>query len=252
MRKSVQITGALILVLFLIASCVWYAAYQEDTRGRLTISFLGVGQGSAVFIQAPSGRQVLINGGPDAGVLRSLGSVMPPWDRSIDVVIATDARVGEVSGLVDVLQRYTVETILQTSVESTAPMWNLFEKEAQDDALRGTKVRTAHRGQVVDLGKGVYLEVLFPDRNLLSAGVGEGCVVMRLTYGATSALFPCGSTQGVQNYLAMLDGTNLKSNILLSEATSSPIFLGYVAPEYTVHRGEAATFVSDGKAVMQK
>lgn len=252
MRKSVRIKGIVILALFLVVVCIWYAVWREDARGRLVISILNVGQGSAVFISAPSGRQVLIGGGPDASVLRRLGSVMPPWDRSINVVVAPDADAGALSGLVDVLGRYTVDTVIQSSVENTSPMWNLFEKEAQDDVAKGTKILTARRGQYIDLGKGAYLEVLFPDRNLLSAGTGEGCAVMRLVYGTTSVLLTCDATQGVENYLAMLDGIRLKSDVLIEGATSSPIFLGYVAPAYTARTGEAAMFVSDGKTVSRK
>jgi competence protein ComEC len=271
MRKSVRIKSILILAFFLIAAAIWYAAWREDNRGQLTISFLSVGQGNAIFIEAPSGRKVLINGGPDASVLRRLGSVMAPWDRSLDIVVATDADAGDVSGLVDVLQRYTVGTVIQTSVENTSAMWNLFEKEAADAAAKGTTIRTALRGQVIDLGKGAYLEVLFPDRNLLNAGAGEGCVVMHMVYGSTSVMFPCDSTQGVQNYLAMLDGTKLKSEVLVSGATSSPIFLGYVAPTYIVVSracnttpalsadvqtfetcNGTITFVSDGKTIVRE
>ena len=244
MRKSVRIKGIVVLVLCIMTASIWYAAWREDAHGRLAISILNVGKGSAIYIEAPSGRQVLVGGGPDASVLRRLGSVLPPWDRSLDIVVVPDVDAGDVSGLVDVLQRYTVNTIIQSSVQSTTPMWNLFEKEAQDDAAHGTKILTARRGQIIDLGKGAQLEVLFPDRNLLSAGTGEGCVVLRLVYGGTSVLLPCDSTLGVQNYLAMLDGTKLKSDVLVARTKSSPIFLGYVAPQYVVYsRGCDATSV---------
>lgn len=252
MRKSVRIKGVVILALFLFTWCLWYAAEREDAHALLTVSVLNVGQGNALYIEAPSGRRVLINGGPDASVLRRLGSLMSPWDRSIDVVVATDADVGDVSGLIDVLQRYAVGTIIQPSVQNTSAPWNLFEKEAADDASSGTKILTARRGQGIDLGKGAYLQVLFPDRNLLSAGSGEGCVVLKIVYGATSFMLPCDSTSGVQNYLAMLDGIHLKSDALIEGATSSPIFLGYVAPAYTVVSGEAAVFVSDGETVIRR
>jgi competence protein ComEC len=91
MRKSVRVKGIVILALFVLVLCIWYAAWREDARGRLTVSFLNVGQGDAIYIEAPSGRQILIDGGQDGSVLRALGSVMAPWDRSLDVVIATSA-----------------------------------------------------------------------------------------------------------------------------------------------------------------
>lgn len=281
MRKSVRIKGVGIVVLFCLACFVWYAAWREDARGRLTVAFLNVGQGNAAYIESPSGRRVLIDGGPDGSVLRALGSVMPPWNRSFDLVIATSADKDDVSGLVDVLERYEVGTVLQTGVENASPAWSLFEKEAA-----GRDITTARRGQVIGLGGGAFLEVLFPDRNLLDAGAGEGCVVLRLVYGKTSFTLPCDASRGVEEYLAMLDGVGLKSDVLLvghngAKTSSAPVFFGFVSPRYAVYsRGCDAkdfpatetvatmerfgiqtfdtctdgtvTFTSDGKTVVRK
>lgn len=270
MRKSVQVQLVALAVLGVLTAGIWYAVVREERGGMLTVSFLSVGKGEAIFIDAPSGRQVLIDGGPDGGVLRQLGSVMPPWDRTIDMVVATSPDPSDNGGLADVLTRYRVTTVLQTSVQNTSAPWNLFEKEAS-----ASDIRTARRGQVVDLGSGVSLQVLFPDRNILDAGTGEGCVVLRLSYGATSFLLPCDSTVGVQQYLAALDMKSLKSDVLLvrgvSPAKLSPILLGYVAPSFVVVSGSctsvsstlpfgskahvldtcqgAMTFVSDGKTL---
>ena len=82
MRRSLQIQGVAILALLVLAGGVWYAALREDRARRLTVSFLNVGQGDAIFIDAPSGRQVLIDGGPSGGgLLRRLSAVMPFYAR---------------------------------------------------------------------------------------------------------------------------------------------------------------------------
>ncbi len=271
MRKSVRVQLVAVAILGVLAAALWYAIAREDRGGKLTVSFLAVGKGEAILIDMPSGRQVLIDGGPDGSVLRQLGALMAPWDRSLDLVIATSANKGDVSGLIDVLQRYRVDTVLQTSVEDSSVPWYSFEKGA---AASGTSMRTARRGQIIDLGTGAQLEVLFPDRNLLASGAGEGCVVTRLVYGKTAFLFPCDATTGVQNYLAALDGSTLRADVLTVSAsqakTFSPILLGYVSPKYVVYSGTCAasstlpafsnaetldtcggtvSFVSDGKIV---
>lgn len=266
MRRSVRVTALVLLVLLGIVCTIWYAVAREDRGGRLTVSFLAVGQGDAVFIDAPSGRQVLVDGGPDGSVLRALGSVMPPWDRSVDIVFATSADAGAVSGLVDVLQRYSVDLVVQTGVESSTPVWNLFEQEAA-----GKRIVTARRGQVLDLGGGAYIQILFPDRSVPGAANAEGCVVAKVVYGTTSFLLPCVASAGVQRYLTMLDGTKLHADALLMSPKQniSPIFAGYVAPTYIVAEGctsatstpnaqqlntcdGTVTFVSDGKVVTRK
>ena len=46
----------------------------------------------------------------------------------------------------------------------------------------------ARRGQIVDLGGGAYLQVLFPDRDVLGLTSNDGSLVMKLIYGDTSFL----------------------------------------------------------------
>ena len=68
----------------------------------------------------------------------------------------------------------------------------------------------------------------------------DGCVVVRLVYGATAFMLSCDAPQSIENYLVTLGTSTLKSNVLKaghhgSKTSSSPLFLGYVAPEYGVY-----------------
>lgn len=270
MRKSARAKGVVILVLLVFSLAIWYGVYREDRQGMLTVSFLAVGEGTAVFIDAPSGRQVLIDGGPNGEVLRQLGSVMPPWDRSIDVIVATSPDPGSVSGLVDVLPRYAVRTVVQSGIENTSAMWNVFEKEVESAAANGTTVLTGTRGQVIDMGKGARLEIIFPDRPLPGVASADGCIIARLVYGTTAFLLPCNASANVGKYIAMLDGTGLKSDVLLASKNTPTVLIGYASPQYIVRSGGcdtegaetetfdaevvttcngSVTFVSDGKSV---
>ena len=81
MRRSVKISLYAILTLLFLSLCIWYAVIRESRNGLLTVSFLDIGQGDSIFIDAPSGRQVLIDGGANGIVLRRLSEVMPWYDR---------------------------------------------------------------------------------------------------------------------------------------------------------------------------
>ena len=94
----------------LLAS-VWQG---EKSDGLLTVAFLDVGQGDSVFIETPDGVQVLIDGGPDRSVLPELASVMPLFDRTLDVMVATHSDKDHLGGLTNVLENYTVKNIMRT------------------------------------------------------------------------------------------------------------------------------------------
>ena len=74
----------------------------------MTVAFLDVGQGDAIFIETPDGVQVLIDGGPDSSALRELARQMSHLDRTIDIVLATHSDKDHIGGLIDVLSRYEV------------------------------------------------------------------------------------------------------------------------------------------------
>ena len=236
MRRSVKITGYAILALLFFAMCIWYAVIQESRDGLLTVSFLNIGQGDSIFIDAPSGRQVLIDGGPSGIVLRELSKVIPWYDRTIDVVIPTHPDADHIGGLIDVLPRYKIEMIVHSDMEGdTATAKALAEGIARE----GARQVIARRGQLIDLGGGAYLEILFPDRSVKNVETNTGCVVTRLVYGKTSFMLSCDAPKEIENYLVRLDGADLHSDVLKaghhgSKNSSSELFVGFVNPTYGV------------------
>jgi len=232
--------GIVILTLLAVSVVIWTAALREDRQGILTVSFLNIGQGDSILIESPSGITALVDGGPTSGVLRELGKAMPWYDKAIDVVIPTHPDSDHISGLVDVLERYKVAYVVQSSVRGSTAIWRTLEDSIAANAKKGTRVVTAQRGQIIDLGGGAYLEVLSPDRSVPDIETNMGCVVTRLVYGNTSFMLDCDAPQAMERYLVSLDGTDLHANVLKaghhgSKTSSSPLFVGYVNPQYAVY-----------------
>lgn len=240
MRRSVQVTGVVILILLAACAVIWSAALRQDRHGLLTVSFLNIGQGDSILIESPTGTTALIDGGPTAGVLREIGKVLPWYDRSIDLIIPTHPDSDHISGLIDVLERYRVGYIVQSSVLGTTATWRTLENSIAADTKKGTRLVTATRGQIIDLGGGAYLEVLSPDRRVPNLETNMGCVITRLVYGSTSFMLDCDAPQAMENYLVSLDGPDLHADVLKaghhgSRTSSSPLFVGYVDPQYAVY-----------------
>lgn len=96
--------------------------------GRLHLVFCDVGQGDAIYIKAPNGREALIDGGPDDRVLDCLSSHRPFFDRKIDVVILTHPEADHLRGLISVLERYKVDYLVVENIFPDSAVFAEFRR----------------------------------------------------------------------------------------------------------------------------
>ncbi len=68
-----KILASIVLLLVIANGLIWYAAIREDRHGMLKVAVLDIGQGDSIYIESPTGNQVLIDGGRTREVLRRLG-----------------------------------------------------------------------------------------------------------------------------------------------------------------------------------
>ena len=109
-------------MLAFLAIVAWLALRQLPDD-RLHVYFLDVGQGDAILVQTPDGRQILIDGGPNpTALLSELSAALPFWDRSLDLVVLTHPDGDHLTGLLTVLDRYQVARVLDTSQADAAPL----------------------------------------------------------------------------------------------------------------------------------
>jgi competence protein ComEC len=216
---------------------IWYAVLAEERRDILTVAFLDVGQGDAIFIEAPNGNQILIDGGPNKSVLRQLSKVMPFYDRSIDVVIATHPDKDHIGGFPDILERYRVDFIMNSELpgESAA-----YQELLRLTEIKGIKRIKAQRGMVIALDEGVFLKILFPDREEISElESNTSSIAAQLVYGDTEFMLTGDSPKAIEEYLVLLDGEKLSSDVLKvghhgSKTSTAISFTGLVSPSYAV------------------
>lgn len=234
--KTREIRLLILTILLLGAVFSVFIAWQEQKNGILTVAFLDIGQGDAIFIEAPNGNQILIDGGPGKSVLRELAQVVPFYDRSIDVVLATHADQDHVGGLPDVLEKYKINIFMETGVSGPSSAYEELEKIIDVQSIKKILVR---KGMVVDLGAGATLQILFPDRDPSGMETNTSSIVVRLVYGENEFLLTGDSPQAIEKYLISAEGALLQSDVLKaghhgSKTSSSAEFVSAVSPEYAV------------------
>lgn len=191
------------------------ALLQGRSDGRLHLYFLAVGQGNGILVVSPSGRTVLIDGGPDAtALLTELGQYRPFWKPDLDLVLLTETAPERLAGPVAALERYRTHAAGRPGRARPSAGWERWQALL---AAQGVEAAPLQAGARFDLGDGVALEVLFPGPVPLpeaAPGGSDDALVLRVRYGAFSALLPTAAgPAGRQALLA--GGADLASTVLL-------------------------------------
>ncbi len=160
-----------------------WSALLTRPDGRLHLYFLNIGQGDGIFIQTPSGRQVLVDGGTSPQTLLSeLGAVMPFWDRSIDLLVLSHPDGDHMNAQLEIPARFQVETAINTAIAQAHP-----DNERWQSAMgrAGVEVQRQAQGGWIDLGDGVALWILWPPPTgfVTKDMDNENSLVIKLVYG---------------------------------------------------------------------
>lgn len=229
----------ILATLFILVGLIQYQ--RSFTEGdTLTVAFLDVGQGDSIYIRAPNGNDVLVDGGPDDQVIRQLHTVMPPFDRDIGLVIATHPDKDHIAGLSSVFDEFQIATFLQSEIHADTS----FDRALADRVAHEPNLRTitARRGErfILDRKHGIFIDILFPDQDTSRfKETNETSIVARLVYGKQSFMLTGDSPASVEQYLATTDTTLIKSTVLKlghhgSKTSSSQMFLKTVQPTVAI------------------
>ena len=210
--------------------------------GLLHVYVLDVGQGDAILVVTPEGRRMLVDGGPDPkATLGAIARLMPPGDRSLDLVAATHLDSDHVGGLLGVLDRYRAGTVLHGGAGQTGsalfPQWRAVLRD------RDHPVAAVHAGHRIRLGRDVTVEALHPPANGLPAGVERNAnnesLALRLDYGDVSFLLTGDIEVEAERYLVEAAGDRLQADVLKvghhgSRTSTTQAFLDRVNPRSAV------------------
>lgn len=235
--------------LFFINIFLFHQDWQNSHRG-LTFVMLDVGQGDALFLESPTGKQIMFDGGPIRKVLGPLQKTMSPFDKSIDMLVITNPDADHIGGFLDILKNYKVNYILESGALTDSKIYQNLKEEIKKQNIR---TMLARGGMRLNIGGGAFVDILFPDRNVSEWATNDGSIVARVSYGKTSIMLTGDATAKTEKIILEnqkksarqdLEGFGLKTTILKvghhgSRTSTSREFAKAVMPVYA--------FISNGK-----
>lgn len=212
--------------------------YSNNKKDYLEVAFLDVGQGDSIFITAPNGKQMLVDGGKNESFLTSLSSEMNSADRTIDVVVATHPDADHIGGFPEIFDRFNILNYVSSVSFSETSLFKELENKSKKEGSLNLK---AKRGDVIILDKkrGIYFQILSPYDGIDAKDTNNSSIVGRLVYGDVVFLLTGDASKMIENVLAYSDEEILESDVLKvghhgSKTSSSLIFLEKVKPDFSI------------------
>ncbi len=216
------------------------SAYTVYSAGPgLNVYFLNVGQGDAIYLELPGGKNALIDGGPSRAATGGLAGFLAEKKVShIDNVVLTHPHSDHYNGLQYVFSNLTVGSFYDTRLDNTGAQGDETIR-TQIAALGVNTVYPAAGDNLNWSAPGVDIKVFNscdkPIASKKSDTINNCSIVLRLSYGGSSVLFTGDLQNDAELLLAEKYGSALKSDVLKvghhgSKYSSTTAFLAAVKP----------------------
>jgi len=238
------------LILFFIIDGTWIY-FKGLQKGKLSLTAVDVGQGSAILVRLPGGRRMLVDGGGFFDDTFDIGKyVLAPflWHERIsriDIVVLTHPHPDHLQGLLFVLENFHVGEVWTNGERSDSPLYLSFLQIIRDRGIvmrgmsdmtpemnvSGVSVRILNpRGtstvprtttssliransEMGEAGALTIPPVPVKKRSNVSDEVNERSLVMKLSFGRRTFLLP-GDITEISETRLVSSAVDLKSDVL--------------------------------------
>jgi competence protein ComEC len=235
MRLRGPRTLAAIALLLLLGRPGWTA---PGAPPPLRVDFIDVGQGDAALITSPTGKTVLVDGGPHESAAALTAFLRGRGIGPVDLIVLTHRHADHLGGIATVVRSFGARLYLDAPFPHPSSGYEVLL-----DALAAAKVpvRNAERGRTIDLGGGATIVLLGPPEPPISGShseVNANSVVLRLDYRKVRVLFAADAEAKTERWL-LGSGADLRATVLKvahhgSRTSSLPAFLAAVRPRIAV------------------
>ena len=222
-----------------------YVWHEDHRPPILEIYFFTLKSGRSIFIRTPEDKRILIDGGADASVIRELTGILPFYSRRIDTIVSTGTDGKNVSGLIDVMDRFNIErafipAVTDVSLGFASTSDGIYFAFLDSLYLKKIAVHELKAGDRIDLDGKVSAEVLFPVPTEIFAYLKASSpeLALRISYASTSAALLGAASRKVQKYIASTSASGV--NLLAVSQSADPAdmpaeLINALQPEFLIY-----------------
>lgn len=224
----------IIFVIIIIILLEFYYFYEENDK-MLNIVFLDVGQGDAILIKSPNGKNILIDGGPDSDLTEKISKYMTYKNNKINMIIITHPHRDHYYGLISVIKKYKPEKIIYSGIDVYLSDYIYMKKVINDNALELIKPKI---GDKYEIDENLYFQITYMPKISTVENLNDASVSIKLTYGNFDAIFNGDASCEIENII-LKNNTDLKSEIFkashhASKYSNCDNLLSDMKPEITI------------------
>jgi competence protein ComEC len=232
MFSNFNLKKLLLGIIFTLAFTI--PAFAKD----LTVSYVDIGQGDSELIELPDGTNIMIDAGDKDGAPKLIDYLKERKIAKIDLVLITHPHIDHYGGLLQTMKLFPVGMVYDSGAPTTSTTYLKLLKEF---AAKKVKFKITRRGDKIDYGNGISLNILAPEDPLLKntrSDTNNASIVAKLTYNKVSFLFTGDMEEESQDRM-LKSPADLQADILKvahhgSRYTSSNQFLKAVNPKAAV------------------
>jgi len=208
---------------------------DPPTKSKMKAHFIDVGQGDAILIQFPNGKSMLVDGGPRTAGEKLVSYLKKAGITSIDIVVATHPHEDHIGGLLNVLNNFPVNKVIDSGYPHTS---KTYEDYLSLIDQKDISFEIAHAFNSINIDPGVKITILHPGTTM--ADSNNNSIVLKLQHNQVGFLLTGDAEAEAEKYLMeRTDATTLKSDILKvghhgSRTSTSDAFLKKVSPSTSI------------------
>ncbi|MGH2568302.1 MAG: DNA internalization-related competence protein ComEC/Rec2, partial [Bacteroidota bacterium] len=234
--KFAMIAGLLLL------NFVVYSKVVGEEKGSLCVTFVDVGQGDAILLEFPNGKNALIDAGPtslsyDAGERIVAPLLKFKTIEKLDALIMSHPHSDHIGGVPFLLERFKVGRVIEPALKGESALYRRIHDVAQQ---RGVAVLQCSAGDTIHVDDQARLYVLHPylPRDS-STNLNNVSLVVKLVYGSSELLLTGDAELEVERkligrYHPILSSDLLKVGHHGSNTSSSNEFVRTVQPSVAI------------------